>query len=143
MYIGRISCPLIPSPPPPYPNTRTNNLRDIVCLLTHPPTFRLSAPGEKIRLMCMYVLYTARNYAHNSLCVLGCSRIRLRRACMNCSYGTGTCSLTIPILPSSVADPGCLSGSRIRINIPDSGSEFFHPGSASKNLSILTPKNGF
>jgi hypothetical protein len=23
------------------------------------------------------------------------------------------------------------------------GSEFFHPGSASKNLSILTQKNGF
>jgi hypothetical protein len=46
---------------------------------------------------------------------------------------------------SSVADPGCLSqipdstffhpGSRIRtVSIPD-------PGSASKNLSILTPKN--
>jgi hypothetical protein len=48
---------------------------------------------------------------------------------------------------TSVADPGCLSrildptffhpGSRIRIvSIPD-------PGSASKNLIILTPKNGF
>jgi hypothetical protein len=46
---------------------------------------------------------------------------------------------------SSVADSGCLSrirlffhpGSRIRtVSIPD-------PGSASKNLSILTQKNGF
>jgi hypothetical protein len=42
----------------------------------------------------------------------------------------------------SVADPGCLS------RIPD--TSFFHPesqipdpGSASKNLSILTPKSGF
>ncbi len=49
------------------------------------------------------------------------------------------------LLLSSVADPGCLSwipdptffhpGSRIRtVSIPD-------PGSSSKNLSILTPKN--
>ncbi len=37
----------------------------------------------------------------------------------------------------SDADPGCLS--RIRIfSIPD--PNFFHPGSASKNLSILTQK---
>jgi hypothetical protein len=36
---------------------------------------------------------------------------------------------------NSVADPGCLS--RIRIfSIPD--PNFFYPGSASKNLSILT-----
>ncbi len=35
----------------------------------------------------------------------------------------------------SVADPGCLS------RIPD--HNFFHPGSASKNLSILSPKKGF
>jgi hypothetical protein len=34
-----------------------------------------------------------------------------------------------------VADPGCLSW------IPD--PSFFHPGSASKNLSFLTQKNGF
>jgi hypothetical protein len=34
---------------------------------------------------------------------------------------------------TSVADPGCFS-------IPDPGSDFFHPGSASKNLSILTQK---
>ncbi len=46
----------------------------------------------------------------------------------------------------SVPDPGCLSGSRIRLfSIPDPnffhpGSEFFDPGSAQKNLSILTPK---
>jgi hypothetical protein len=43
--------------------------------------------------------------------------------------------------------PGCLS--RIpdpNFSIPDPGPEFFSipdPGSASKNLSILTPKNGF
>ncbi len=42
-----------------------------------------------------------------------------------------------PIVGSSVADPGCLSRIRI-LSIPDSGSEFFYPGSASKNLSILT-----
>ncbi len=38
---------------------------------------------------------------------------------------------------SSVADPVCLSGSQIEIfSIPD--PNFFHPESASKNLSILT-----
>jgi hypothetical protein len=52
----------------------------------------------------------------------------------------------------SVADPGRLSGIRI-FSIPDPGSEFFpsripdpnffHPGSASKNLSILTQKKLF
>jgi hypothetical protein len=36
---------------------------------------------------------------------------------------------------ASVADPGCLS------RIPD--PNFFHPGSRSKNLSILTQKDGF
>ena len=67
---------------------------------------------------------------------------------------------------SSFADPGCLSrildpgskffpsrfpdpGSKLFSSwIPDPGSEFFpswmwDPGSASKNLSILTKKNGF
>jgi hypothetical protein len=40
----------------------------------------------------------------------------------------------------SVADPGCLS--RIRLfSIPDPNC--LHPGSASKNLSILTPKKWF
>ncbi len=39
---------------------------------------------------------------------------------------------------TSVADPGCLS--RIRLcSIPDPGTKLF----PSKNLSILTPKNGF
>jgi hypothetical protein len=41
----------------------------------------------------------------------------------------------------SVEDPGCFSGSWIRFfpsRIPD--QNFFHLGSASKNLSILTPK---
>ena len=39
----------------------------------------------------------------------------------------------------SVADPGCLSGSRIRFfSIPDPNCVY--PGSSSKNLSILTPK---
>ncbi len=43
------------------------------------------------------------------------------------------------MLVCSVADPGCLS--RIRLfPIQNPGSEFFHPGSASKNLSILTQK---
>jgi hypothetical protein len=36
---------------------------------------------------------------------------------------------------NSLVDPGCLS------RIPD--QNFFHPRSASKNLNILTPKNGF
>jgi hypothetical protein len=45
-------------------------------------------------------------------------------------------------IPYSVADPGCVS--RIRIfSILDPGSEFFHPGSASNNSSILAPKNWF
>ncbi len=40
----------------------------------------------------------------------------------------------------SVSDPGSLS--RIRLfSIPDPNC--FHPGAASKNLSLLTPKNGF
>jgi hypothetical protein len=54
----------------------------------------------------------------------------------------------------SVADPGCLSripdpGSNFfPSRIPDPGSKFFpsqipDPTSASKNFSILTPKNGF
>ncbi len=42
-----------------------------------------------------------------------------------------------PTIDSSVADPGCLSRMRI-FSIPD--LNFFHPGSASKNLSILTQK---
>ncbi len=37
-----------------------------------------------------------------------------------------------PLVRGSVADPGCLS------RIPD--PTFFHPGSSSKNLSILTLK---
>jgi hypothetical protein len=49
--------------------------------------------------------------------------------------------LLIGIVLISVADPGCLS------RIPDPtlhpGFDFFHPGSASKNLSILTQKNYF
>jgi hypothetical protein len=44
------------------------------------------------------------------------------------------------LISSSVADPVCFS--RIRMfSIPD--PKFFQPGSASKNLSILTPKNWF
>jgi hypothetical protein len=45
---------------------------------------------------------------------------------------------------SSVTDPGCFSRSRIDFfpsRIPD--PNFFHPGSVSTILSILTPKNGF
>jgi hypothetical protein len=39
---------------------------------------------------------------------------------------------------TSVEDPGCLSRIRIRLFfILDPGSEFFHPESASKNLSLF------
>jgi hypothetical protein len=55
------------------------------------------------------------------------------------TYTEDQCSgsgIFIPI----VADPGCLS--RIRLfPIPDPNC--LHPGSASKNLSILTPKKWF
>jgi hypothetical protein len=38
----------------------------------------------------------------------------------------------------------CGSGMFIRLfSIPDPGSDFFHPGSASKSESILSQKNGF
>ncbi len=56
--------------------------------------------------------------------------------------GCGVCVLGS--LPYIVADPGCLS--RILLfSISDPGSQIrvcFHPGSASKNLSILTQNNG-
>jgi hypothetical protein len=47
-----------------------------------------------------------------------------------------------PVIWPNVADPGCLS--RIRL-FPSRSLDpnFFHPGSASKNLSIITQKNGF
>jgi hypothetical protein len=49
----------------------------------------------------------------------------------------------VHMISISVADPGCLSrisfhpGSRVQKKAPDPGS-----GSATKNLSILNPKNG-
>jgi hypothetical protein len=48
----------------------------------------------------------------------------------------------IRMISSSVADPGYLSRNPDPICFHP-GSEFFYPGSASKNFSILTQKNGF
>jgi hypothetical protein len=53
------------------------------------------------------------------------------------SCGSGSTTLVTWCNLSSVADPGCLS--RIRLfSIPNPKYEFFHPGSASKN--VFQPK---
>ncbi len=57
------------------------------------------------------------------------------KGCIEIFYPFQGLCVETTVLYRSVADPGSLS------RIPD--SNFFHPGSASKNLSILTPEKVF
>ncbi len=59
------------------------------------------------------------------------------------SYNTFLSIIALNFLPVSFKKKTLIQCCGSGMFIPDPGSEFFHPGSASKNLSILTQKYGF